>query len=127
VEEGLRLSAPAGALFRTATADTALGEAQITKGEQVFIRFGAANRDDARFEQPLCPILDRSDKRHLTFGRGPHVCPGAPLARAVMRIALETLLDRSSSITLSDIHDPVVPIGGEMTARVGRLYLDVTA
>lgn len=125
VEEGLRLTAPAGALFRTATTDTALGEAQITKGEQVFIRFGAANRDDARFEQPLCPMLDRSDKRHLTFGRGPHVCPGAPLARAVMRIALETLLERSSAITLSDIDDAIVPTGGEMTARVGKLYVDI--
>jgi cytochrome P450 len=125
VEEGLRLTAPAGALFRTATGDTELGEAQIAKGEQVFIRFGAANRDETRFEQPLCPVLDRPDKRHLTFGRGPHVCPGAPLARAVIRIALETLLERTSAITLSDIDEPVVPVGGQMTARVGKLYLDV--
>lgn len=125
VEEGLRLTAPAGALFRTATVDAEVGGAKISKGEHVFIRFGAANRDAERFEQPLCPMLDRPDKRHLTFGRGPHVCPGAPLARAVMRIAFETLLKRSTAIASSTTDDPVVPIGGQMTARVGRLYLDI--
>jgi cytochrome P450 len=127
VEEGLRLTTPAGALFRTATTDTVLGGARIASGEHVFIRFGAANRDDERFEQPLCPMLDRSDKRHLTFGRGPHVCPGAPLARAVLRIAFETLLERAAAITLSDRNDAIVPTGGPMTVRVGRLYLDVIA
>jgi hypothetical protein len=45
----------------------------------------------------------------------------------VIRIALETLLERTSAITLSDIEKPVVPVGGQMTARVGKLYLDVTA
>jgi len=29
----------------------------------------------------------------LTFGYGPHFCPGAPLARAVARIGLSAFLD----------------------------------
>jgi cytochrome P450 len=125
VEEGLRLTAPAQALFRTATADAEVGGVKVTKGEHVYIRFAAGNRDEARFEEPLCPRIDRSDKRHLAFGRGPHVCPGAPLARAELAIAFETLLTRTSSISLSHVEEPVIATGGEMTARVKELRLDL--
>jgi hypothetical protein len=43
-----------------------------------------------------------------------------------MRIAFETLLERSRAVTLSDRDDAVIPTGGAMTARVGKLYLDIT-
>lgn len=125
VEEGLRLTAPAQALFRTATADAEVGGAKVAKGDHVYLRFAAANRDVARFDEPLCPHLSRPDKRHLTFGRGPHVCPGAPLARAELQLAFETLLARTSEIALSSRDDSVVPTTSEMTMRVGELYLDI--
>jgi cytochrome P450 len=127
VEEGLRLTTPAQVLFRTATVDVEVAGVKIAKGDHVLLRFAAANRDDKRFETPLTPCLDRADKRHLTFGRGLHTCLGAPLARAEIRIAFETLLARTSSITLSDREDAVVPAGNEMTAGVGELYIDVSA
>jgi cytochrome P450 len=127
VEEGLRLTCPAQGLFRTATRDAEVGGVAIAKGDHLFVHFAAANRDEAQFNQPLIPRLDRPDKRHLGFGRGPHVCVGAPLARAEVRIALETMLDRSGHITLADRDDAVVPVGNQMTARVGELYLDITA
>lgn len=125
VEEGLRLTAPAQALFRTATADADVGGVKVASGEHVYIRFAAANRDEARFEEALCPRLDRPDKRHLAFGRGPHVCPGAPLARAELAIAFETLLTRTTSISMSDIDQPVVASGSAMTSRVKELHLDL--
>lgn len=127
VEEGLRLTAPAQGLFRTATADTEVGGIAIGKGVHLFLHYAAANRDEAQFEHPLTPRLDRPDKRHLTFGRGPHACVGAPLARAELHIALEILLSRTNSITLADRDDAVTPAGNEMTARVGELYLDLSA
>jgi cytochrome P450 len=125
VEEGLRLTAPAQGLFRTATRDTEVGGVQIAQGDHLFLHYAAANRDDGRFEDPLAPRLDRPDKRHLTFGRGPHVCVGAPLARAEVRIAFETILERTTTIALSEREEPVVPAGNEMTQRVGELYLEV--
>jgi cytochrome P450 len=127
VEEGLRLSCPVQLLFRTATVDTEVGGVRIAKGEHVMLRMNAGNRDAGRFDEPLLPLLDRPEKRHLAFGQGPHVCPGAPLARAELRIALETLLARTSSITLSDREDAVVAAGNPMTAAVGELYLDFHA
>jgi cytochrome P450 len=125
VEEAVRLTSPAQGLFRRATTDTAVGGVPIAGGDYLLLRFAAANRDSVQFDQPFVPRLDRPDKRHVGFGRGVHVCPGAQLARAEMRIALETLLERTSSITLSDREDAIVPEGNHMMATIGELYLDV--
>ena len=127
VEEGLRLTTPSQGLFRTATVDTTVGGVDVAEGEHLFLYYSAANRDPARFQQPLVPRLDRPDKRHLSFGRGPHVCLGAPIARAELQIGLETLLARTATITLSDEENGVVPFGNLITARVGELLLDFEA
>ncbi|MDX1512068.1 MAG: cytochrome P450, partial [Nitriliruptorales bacterium] len=37
---------------------------------------------------------------HLAFASGPHTCLGMHLARAEMRVALETLLDRLPNLRL---------------------------
>jgi cytochrome P450 len=126
VEEGLRLTAPSQGNFRTATADAEVGGVRIAAGDHLFVRFAAANRDEARYPDPLCPLLDRPDRTsHLTFGRGVHFCVGAPLARAELRISFETLLARTRSITLSDTEDAVTGIGNPMMFRVGELHVDV--
>jgi cytochrome P450 len=39
-------------------------------------------------------------RRHVAFGRGPHVCIGAALARAELRIALSTLFRRLPDLEL---------------------------
>jgi cytochrome P450 len=127
VEEGLRLSTPVNVCFRTATADAEVAGVRIAKGEHVLVRLNAANRDDTRYGDPLRPHVERSDLRHVAFGRGAHVCPGAPLARAELRIAFETLLGRTSAITVSAREDAVVPVGNFHTATIGELYLDVRA
>jgi cytochrome P450 len=40
----------------------------------------------------------------VAFGRGPHSCPGAPLARAEARIAVNRLLDRAANFRISESH-----------------------
>ena len=42
----------------------------------------------------IAPIL-----AHLAFGGGPHVCPGASLARLEARVAVEVFLDNVASVT----------------------------
>ncbi len=125
VEEGLRLSTPVNVCFRTAAADAEVAGVRIAKGEHVLVRLNAGNRDRTRYADPLRPNVRRPELRHVAFGRGAHVCPGAPLARAEMRIAFETLLARTSSITVSDRDDAVVPVGNFHTATIGELHLDV--
>ena len=55
------------------------------------------------YDTPDVFRLDRPSARdHLAFGGGPHVCPGAALARLEGRIALEVFLDRVATATLAD-------------------------
>ena len=66
---------------------------------------GAYNRDPARFEEPDEFRIDRPNVReHLTFGRGIHTCPGAPLTRIEGRVCLERILSRMSDIAISEEH-----------------------
>ena len=43
-------------------------------------------------------------REHVAFGRGPHSCPGAPLARAEARISINRLLDRAANFAISEAH-----------------------
>jgi cytochrome P450 len=91
---------------RVATTDTLLGEVEIEAGEKVALYFASANFDDAVFEDPYQLNLDRSPNDHVAFGRGgPHFCLGAHLARLEVRVVLEELAARVSSIEV--IGEPV--------------------
>lgn len=95
VEESLRLRPPVMFAARGCTHDTAIGGVPIHAGERVIIGMACANRDERLFDNGAEFRLDRDNAdQHLTFGYGPHVCPGASLARAVTRIGIRTLLNR---------------------------------
>jgi cytochrome P450 len=67
------------------------------------IALAGANRDPDRWEDPQAFVLKRPRAmEHLGFGRGAHVCVGAPLARAELRILLEQLLTHTSDIGLAE-------------------------
>ena len=82
--------------------DVELRGQTIRRGESVIVVLGAADRDPGRFEDPDALVLaaDR-ETRHLGFGRGPHFCLGAPLARREAEIALGTLLRRLPGLRLA--------------------------
>ncbi len=95
VEEVLRLEAPVQQLARTALRDVDLHGVTIPAGASVGTRYGAANRDERRFERPAEVDLDRKHPMaHLTFGAGIHHCLGAPLARRELFFAFKTLAER---------------------------------
>jgi cytochrome P450 len=108
VEEMLRYESPIKSNFRLAARTTSVGDIELPAGTNVLVMNGAANRDPRRFEDPNDFRLDRPNVgEHLAFGRGIHACPGAPLARAEARIALERLLDRLRDIRLNEqAHGP---------------------
>jgi hypothetical protein len=54
----------------------------------------AANRDERAYPHPDRVDLDRSGPAHLTFGFGPHICLGFPLARLEGQIAIPAVLAR---------------------------------
>ncbi|WP_437677075.1 cytochrome P450 family protein [Sorangium sp. So ce131] len=104
VEETLRYWGPVDypRSMRIATEEIDLGGTTIPKGAQVAIGLGSANRDPQRFEDPDRYDISRDDAhRHIAFGRGIHLCLGAPLARVEGQIAFETLLRRLPDLRLA--------------------------
>lgn len=106
-EEALRRDAPHRGLFRVTTQAVDLGGTHLEAGSPVLLLFGSGNRDETVFPSPDTVNLDRPNVRdHLAFGRGLHVCPGAPMARAEIRVALETLLRRLPDLRLAEGYEP---------------------
>lgn len=66
-------------------------------GATVLVEIAAANRDPAVFAEPNRFDPARPDAaRHLTFGVGPHACPGGPIALALASGVLDALRDTPS-------------------------------
>jgi cytochrome P450 len=103
VEETLRYWGPAEAtLPRTATQDVTIGETVIARGEQVMVSLASLDRDPERFANPDAYDIMRVDaNRHVAFGKGIHVCLGAPLARVEGQIAFDVLFGRYPDLRLA--------------------------
>lgn len=101
VEESLRLDTPQQVMPRKCVRDTEIGGETIREGDFVLMSYGSANVDPAAWPDAGSFDLDRADKRHLAFGRGVHLCIGAPMARMEMRIVLEELLARTAGFSVS--------------------------
>jgi len=105
IEEALRIESPVKADFRLAKHPATVGGVDIAAGTPVMLLNGAANRDPRLFEDPDEFRIDRSNaKVHIAFGRGPHACPGGPLARVEGRVSIERILQRMRDIRLSEEH-----------------------
>lgn len=99
VEESLRHDPPIRFLLRNCMQEHDLHGEHLSPGDKVAFGILSANRDETLFDDPHAFRLDRPDPRaHVAFGGGPHVCPGASLARLEARVALEVFLDRVASV-----------------------------
>ncbi len=113
VEEFLRLYTPYRGFARTATEPVTLNGRDIRPDEPIALVFSSANRDETVFPEPDRFILNRPNlSQHLAFGRGPHNCPGAMLARAELTIALTELLARTRHFEITS--EPVLTSFPEM-------------
>ena len=66
----------------------------MAEGDWIEVGIASANRDESVYPEAESFRLDRSDpKGHVAFGAGPHVCPGAILARTEALTAVDVLLD----------------------------------
>jgi cytochrome P450 len=101
MEEMLRFESPAQALPRRLTRDVELHGQRLAQGEQLFLLWGSANRDEREFVNADRFDVSRKIRRHLAFGQGIHFCLGKSLARLEARVAFEELLAAAPHYTLS--------------------------
>ncbi len=107
LEEVLRLEGSTKQTARLARKATRIGGIDIPAGSRLLVALSAANRDPARWNDPDALVLDRPKiKEHVGFGRGKHVCAGAPLARVEVRVILEKFLSCTSKIELDPAQHP---------------------
>ncbi|NXY98911.1 cytochrome P450 [Streptomyces sp. BR123] len=85
-------------LSRIALEDVTVAGHLIKAGEAVYVSYLAANRDPDVFPDPDELHLERSPNPHVSFGYGPHFCPGAMLARLESELLVDALLDRFPDI-----------------------------
>ncbi len=94
VEETLRYDPPVQLMGRIAADDMTIGDTTVVKGDTMMLLLAAAQHDPAAFDRPAQFDPDRESIRHLGFGKGPHFCLGAPLARLEAAVALSAVTAR---------------------------------
>jgi cytochrome P450 len=103
VEEVLRLESPVQCLLRETSEDIEIHGVTIPAGAIVSLRYGAANRDENKFENPEEFDLERKNPRsHIAFGLGSHHCLGAPLARRELYYGFKVLVERFEEMWFID-------------------------
>ncbi|OBG96117.1 cytochrome [Mycobacterium sp. E3251] len=108
IEEALRYESPVRGDFRLSKCPVAVGGIDLPAGTTVMLVNAALNRDPRKFPEPDVFDIHRPNARsHVAFGRGPHACPGAPLARTEARVSIERMLGRTNNIRIDeDKHGP---------------------
>jgi cytochrome P450 len=93
VEEILRFDGPVLNHRRVARVDTSIGGVDISAGSRIMMCFAAADHDPTHFGNDAESFrVGRSEAElHLAFGKGAHLCLGAPLGRLETQITLELL------------------------------------
>ncbi|WP_220183333.1 cytochrome P450 [Sphaerisporangium album] len=93
VEETLRYDSPGQMLARIVAKDVTLYGETVPAGSTLLLLPASANRDPRMFRDPDRYDLDRDTSGLTSFGRGPHFCLGASLARLEARVLLEETVE----------------------------------
>ena len=104
IEEFLRRHAVVN-VAREVRHDLECDGVQLKKGDVVMLPTVLAGIDERLNNCPFAVDIDRKSPRHAAFGRGPHFCPGAHLAREELKITLQEWLKRIPDFELAQDTD----------------------
>ncbi|WP_308015006.1 cytochrome P450 family protein [Nocardia coffeae] len=132
IEETLRWDGPViHLLMRFATEDIVVGDTVIEQGEGVVMSYRAIGRDLAVHgaDADDFDITRPTAHRNISFGYGPHICPGAALARLEAAIALPALFERFPDLDLAvpveELHNLLVLTQNDLASLPVRLQAAV--
>lgn len=81
IDEMARFDGSVPRSWRINKVEVEIAGAKIPANSMILPMLASANRDPLVFENPEEFQIKRDSKKHLAFGKGVHVCLGAPLAR----------------------------------------------
>ena len=125
IEELIRYFSPLTQMGRVTTQDTQVCEHAVKADTRIGLCWASANRDASVFENPNEVVIDRKMNPHVAFGFGTHNCLGATHARQIMKILIETLIDKVTSIEIHDYKENIETLG-EFKRKVGYDHINVT-
>lgn len=119
-EETLRYDPPVQLVGRIAAEEMTVNGVTVPAGESMLLLLAAAHRDPAAFARPDEFDPDRPHLRHLGFGKGPHFCLGAPLARLEAAVALSAVTARfpDGRLAAEPVYKPNLTLRGMDTLSV---------
>jgi cytochrome P450 len=95
LEEVLRRRSPTVGIFKTTTRDVEVAGVTIPADSVVWLAIASAAHDATQYGDPASFDIRRENaSSHMTFGKGRHMCLGAPLSRAEAKVGMEVLLER---------------------------------
>ncbi len=102
IEESLRFNGPVEfSTTRWAGENFEFQGKEFKKGELVIVALNSANHDPEKFSDSGLYDIQREKSQHLAFGKGIHMCLGAPLARLEGEIAITSLFNRFPKMKLA--------------------------
>ena len=117
-----RFPVVANGTARLCVAEAELGDARILPGDPILATPTMMNFDDRLYPDPLKVDFERHLANTGSFGRGPHRCVGAGLARAELSIFLEEWLPRIPEFRIAEDSPPRFVPG--VTISYDRLMLE---
>ena len=112
---------PVVTMVRQVRADMDYQGVRLRQGEMVAIPTAFFNLDASIYERPLEVDWNRRVDRVLTFGNGPHRCPGAVLGRNELVIGLQEWLKRIPDFEVAP--GARIPVAGGTVAKILDLPL----
>lgn len=118
IEELIRYFSPLTHMGRVVTEDTHVCEHAVKADSRISLNWASANRDASVFEKPNEVLIDRKINPHVAFGFGTHNCLGATHARQILKVLINTLIDKLDSIDIIEAEDNIETLG-EFKRKVG--------
>ncbi|MGW3184891.1 cytochrome P450 [Kitasatospora sp. NPDC001119] len=110
---------------RWATADTELGGQQIRAGDLLLLGLAAANVDPVVRPDLAAPLY--GNRSHLSFGAGPHECPGQDIGRHVAEAGIDILLTLLPDVRLAVPEEELVWSSAWISRHLTALPVEFTA